>query len=113
MTSHLVNDKYEDPSFPADDSSLFWDMQNGSSAGPQVAIYKGLTKDYQGIIWKRPTDLINNTMNPGANKPSLFGPKGIQVRTSEQGDLGDCWFLSSATAVAEYPERMHEVFGNT
>jgi len=49
----------------------------------------------------------------GTFKPSLFGPKGIQVRTSEQSMLGDCWFLSSATAVAETPGRIHEIFGNT
>lgn len=49
-------------------------------------------------------------MNLGSFKPSLFGTKGIQIRTSEQGNLGDCWFLSSATAVAETPGRLEEVF---
>jgi hypothetical protein len=36
----MVDGKYEDPSFPADDSSLFWDMQTGSGAAPQVQTYK-------------------------------------------------------------------------
>jgi len=51
--------------------------------------------------------------NPGQNQPSLFGPDGVQVRTSQQGVLGDCWFLSSATAVAETPARIHQVFDGT
>lgn len=55
-----------------------------------------------------------NGMKFGDNPhPSLFGPKGVQVRTSEQGDLGDCWFLSSATALAQYPQRIHDIFGDT
>jgi hypothetical protein len=33
MKKHMVNGKYHDPSFPAEDSSLFWKMQDGNSAG--------------------------------------------------------------------------------
>jgi len=65
-----------------------------------------------GIKWVRPRDLLNSTPQPGRNHPSLYGPKGVQVRTSEQRDLGDCWFLSSATAVAEDPSRIEAIFNN-
>lgn len=30
----------------------------------------------------------------------------------KQGDLGDCWFLASASALAEHPARVEKVFGN-
>lgn len=36
----------------------------------------------KGLIWVRPTELKDNGLNPGPNKPSLYGPKGVQVRTS-------------------------------
>merc|ERR1711990_1189937 len=89
-------------------------MQNGSDAKGQVTDYEGVVKDHKGIKWIRPTEFAplgkNQYLNPGKSKPSLFGPKGIQIRTSEQGNLGDCWFLSSATAVAETPSRLEEVF---
>jgi len=38
---------------------------------------------------------------------------GVQPRVSSQGDLGDCWLLASACAIAETPARIHEIFGNT
>ena len=29
-----------------------------------------------------------------------------------QGLLGDCWFLASCAAIAEYPERIKRIFAN-
>jgi len=29
-----------------------------------------------------------------------------------QGELGDCWFLASAAALAEYPDRIRRIFKN-
>jgi len=29
-----------------------------------------------------------------------------------QGRLGDCWFLASAAALAEHPERIEKIFTN-
>lgn len=39
LSNNLVNGKYEDPDFPANDSTLWWDMQNGSQ---QMAKYRSL-----------------------------------------------------------------------
>jgi len=56
-----------------------------------------------GIVWKRPTEFETH--------PSLFGHTGRpEVATSHQGDLGDCWFLAAATALAEKPERIQKLF---
>lgn len=102
---------YRDPSFPADESSLYWEMQTASSQLQASKEYKSVQRG-NPIAWVRPRDLLNSTPNPGRNHPSLYGPKGVQVRTSEQHFIGDCWFLSSATAVAETPSRIHEIFNN-
>jgi hypothetical protein len=59
------------------------------------------------IVWKRPSEI------PGYSKPSLWGSGGISPKASMQGYLGDCWFLSSASAVAAYPSLIQQVFKNT
>lgn len=46
----------------------------------------------------------------GGEQPSLWGDEGISVKISQQGYLGDCWFLSSASALAGYPERVKAMF---
>jgi len=104
---NLVDGKYEDPSFPANNSSLYWEMQNTSHWGTQIKVYKGYEKS-PGLIWKRPSEIVHK--NPGVNKPSLWGSEGVSVKTSKQGNLGDCWFLSTATALAETPDRITKIF---
>ena len=108
--SNLVDGQYEDPSFPANDSMLWWDMQTAQQG--QIHTYEtskswGPSHQFQ---WVRPSEYRGVDKTTGVNKPSLFGPDGVQVRTSEQGELGDCWFLSSATAVAQTPSRIHSIF---
>jgi len=44
---------------------------------------------------------------------SLWGSEGVSPKVSEQGALGDCWFLSSASAIAEVPSRIKKIFVNT
>jgi len=41
---------------------------------------------------------------------SLWGKNGIEPRDIVQGDVGDCYFLSSAAALAEYPSRIEKLF---
>ena len=44
---------------------------------------------------------------------SLFGTDGITPNDIMQGALGDCWFMSAASALAEVPGRMEKVFLNS
>ena len=78
-SDNLVDGKYEDPGFPADNSSLYWDIQNHSTYADQITVYKNYEKN-PGLIWRRPSEIVHR--NPGVNKPSLWGSKGISVKTS-------------------------------
>ena len=42
--------------------------------------------------------------------PSMWGLEGVIPNAVEQGRLGDAWFLTAATALAEYPERVKKMF---
>ena len=44
--------------------------------------------------------------------PNFWGAKGIQPNGVRQGSVGDCWFLASASALAEVPERVKRVVWN-
>lgn len=80
--------KYSDQEFAPGDSSLSWaDMGEKS-------IVKGAE-----VTWKRAYDLFGQS-------DSLFGDDGISNDDIAQGSLGDCWFLSAASAIAEYPSRL-------
>lgn len=58
--------------------------------------------------WKRPSEM---TVYSGS--PSLWGSKGKPVPNGvAQMSLGDCWFLSAASAIAEQPERIKRVIWN-
>lgn len=55
--------------------------------------------------WKRPSELDGSS-------PSLWGTRGVLPNGVNQGNLGDCWFLASAAAIAEHPERIKKIFTN-
>jgi len=44
--------------------------------------------------------------------PNLWGDKGIVPNGVVQGSVGDCWFLSAVSALAEVPERVKRVVWN-
>jgi calpain-15 len=43
---------------------------------------------------------------------SLFGSEYIRPEDIRQGEIGNCWYLSSITALAEYPGRIESTFLN-
>jgi len=100
---------YEDPDFPADKSSLYW---------PKYEWDGDMPPDYDEKVtgWARPTELVRQARykqpaKPDA-EPSLWGSGGIQPNGTNQGGLGDCWFLAAASALAEYPDRVKKLFSN-
>jgi hypothetical protein len=84
---------YEDKSFTPDTSSLYWpDMMTDTEMQT--------TYDSKVTGWARPGELTKD------GPPSLWGSKGVLPAGVNQGSLGDCWFMSSAAAIAETPERI-------
>ena len=100
-----------------------WDKYEGTGvmfkdktfgAGALSLYWTGYLEDYEMYnvyknvkAWKRPTELDKT------GKPSLWGSQGVVPDGVVQGELGDCWFLASAAALAEYPERIKRIFKNT
>ena len=95
------SDLYVDATFPADQSSLFWMQFRRDNEIPQLYL-----NEVKG--WARPS-----AMEKGDHDPILWGNKGILPNGINQLRLGDCWFLASAAAIAEYPERIKKIFTNT
>jgi hypothetical protein len=59
--------------------------------------------------WHRISD--SSFWKPG-DKHTLFGSQSIRPRDIEQGQIGNCWFLTSITALAEYEGRVESLFLN-
>lgn len=55
------------------------------------------------IVWKRISDITKNCV--------FF--QSIDPNDIMQGNLGDCYFLSSISALAEVPDRIRKMFGST
>lgn len=54
--------------------------------------------------WKRPDEMTGQT------KPyNMWGLRGIQPTAISQGGLGDCWFLATGAAMAEWPARVQKM----
>lgn len=80
---------FVDPVFPPADASLnrSWEKQLTSRA------------------WERPTDFL-----PASQWDTICLADGIDPNDIDQGALGDCWFLAAVAAVAEFPDRIHDIF---
>ena len=49
----------------------------------------------------------------GNGKFSLFGSEGVTPKDILQGSIGNCWFMSAISAIAEAPGRVENMFLNT
>jgi len=67
---------------------------NGSKTTKYVDVGFPASSDSANAgAWKRPSEMTTN--------PSLWGSKGVRPAAVQQGGLGDCWWLSTAAALAE------------
>jgi len=102
--------KFYDHSFPPTKNSLISKNQYGEfvdkARGPSQL--RDFEEDIPGgvdtIIWKRVTEVLP--------KWEVFEGK-IEFNDVQQGSLGDCYFLSSITALTEYPYLIREKFRTT
>ncbi|XP_040912114.1 calpain-10 [Toxotes jaculatrix] len=78
----------EDPDFPSDDTSLFFD-----SSTP-IARLQGR------VTWRRPQEICQS--------PVLFSDN-INLGHAKQGLLGDCWFLCACTVLLKNKHLLNKV----
>lgn len=88
---------YTDPTFPQEDALRWNDMPGKNSLEYLQA----------EVYWKRASETF-----PPEDGYSLWGEKGVTPDDIKQGTLGDCWFLASASAVAENPKTFEKIFLN-
>jgi len=72
---------WEDPDFPADDSSIYF--RNPPSVWPDIQ-------------WKRPSEICEDL---GLDEPLLFDDGASRLDVN-QGILGDCWLLAAVSCLA-------------
>jgi len=74
---------WTDPDFPEAAWSLFWPGEQSD-----------LRKKAPITTWKRATDVWSGL--------KMWGLSGeVSARDVNQGEIGDCWFLAAAAAMAE------------
>ena len=85
---------YVDPEFPALERSVGTSTVN--------------VPDLKKIVWKRPKEII-------ANSESLvvYDREKLNACDIMQGTLGNCYFLSALSALAENPERVKRLFASS
>ena len=94
--SATAEQPFTDTLFPADESSLVWKDANETFDA---------ANDVGG--WKRISEVY------GDGKYSLFGKEGVTPKDILQGSIGNCWFMSAISAIAEEPGRVELMFLNT
>merc|ERR1712110_375420 len=101
-------------------TDIFYEVQ----AGNREFVDTTFTKDSM-IRWDAHPSIKDNLSNvqvvfvdsidiayPEEDGYSLFGETGIQSVDSLQGELGNCWFMHGASAVAGKPGRLERIFLN-
>ena len=56
------------------------------------------------IQWRRAKDVFSDH--------TLFGTNGVTPQDMRQGSIGNCWFVSAASALSEVPGRVERIFLN-
>ncbi|KAM4659954.1 calpain-10 isoform 4-T4 [Amazona ochrocephala] len=84
----VKRDLYTDPTFPASDTSIFFDFST------PLAQFRG------EISWLRPKDICST--------PRLFS-SNLQDVQVKQGILGDCWFLCACVALQKSKYLLNKV----
>lgn len=80
---------------------MFWDdylPPAERDSGSVLSMYQKVN------LWQRPGEGDED------EEASLFGAEGVLPNGVTQGNLGDCWFLASAAALAEFPYRIKRIF---
>ena len=66
---------------------------------------EGLKKHEKKAHWYRLKDVF-----PMESGYSMFGEQGVTPYDIRQGEVGDCWFIAAASAMAERSQRLERIF---
>ena len=92
-----ASNPWKDPWFRPNDSSIVW-----ADAGESWDVAEG-RYEYE---WFRISEHYDS------DEYSLFGTEGIRPEDIFQGKIGNCWFMSALSAIAEKPNRVEKMFLN-
>ena len=59
-----------------------------------------------GIVWKRAKEFL---MDDKGKPPKVFSGL-MEPSDIKQGQLGDCWFMSALSCIAEFPDLVKKLF---
>lgn len=92
---------WNDPDFEPTCDAFYWkDLGEDKKAGTSEPSKMKTRCDK--VTWKRASSTFS--------KASLFGKEGVRPEDVEQGQIGNCWFMASLTALAEKKERVESLF---
>lgn len=101
------NKKFVDDLFPPNINSLVGKNPNGEIIDKASSRYeKNLNKlqvKVDDVVWLRPEEFF-----PGGKYTIFEG--SIDIDDVNQGNLGNCYFLSAIAAMCEYPQMISELF---
>ena len=66
----------------------------------------------QSLVASQAYDIFWERASEKWPERSLWGSTGVNPSDIAQGDLGNCWLMAAISAVAEYPERIENLFLN-
>lgn len=94
------NGEFKDQTFPAARSSLFWKSYSTDNFELEMKYTIGVA------LWSRPGKFYM------VDQPSLWGNMSYAPMSAVRGAVNDQWFLASAAALAEIPQRVKNLFRN-
>jgi calpain-15 len=97
----LKDEPYTDESFPPNEFSLIQDWDEDADGIPEKA------RKWQRFTWIRATEI--EELNDSDGKLQVFA-NSVDPSDIKQGDLGDCYFLSTLSVLAEKPKRITDLF---
>jgi len=94
--------KFTDHAFPPEKHTILGTDKQGKDLKPHFMHAEKELLDTKGMKFKRIPEIFGNTFH-------LFQDL-IECRDIAQGQIGDCWFMSSVASLATRPELIQKVF---
>lgn len=107
LSSYPKGKKWVDDMFPPTANTVLGKNKRGKRTDPNNLRYNQVLSSFQvkpaDIIWLRPEEIF-----PGGVY-TLF-EESIDIDDVNQGNLGNCYFMSSLAAMCEFPQTISELF---